>query len=370
MPTLFQLEAELTRIGAPFSKTAGLAKSVQLVSKDLDIASSFMRGIGQGVDATVALKNMGAASAISITAPNMAGMSQVFGKGDLSAEIAATLAHAETFASLDDALKLKPLWHGLEPSIMLGSTVAGLGTDVHMLLAPFGEGVAKSLAATMRATAWFPTIDDSVLRASLGPLPEFVRWAEARRRRRVEMWLRELGSGDDPATVELVEVDGSEYGRVYSAFRYAYLGQRVASRPGDDEAHCVPLADGYLYVWVLRIYRDGLDTFLEIRYPPWGTGVDGSIQRFDLFRHAKSSRILGGLGALGYGRRRGRKGLADVWEQSDFHRRYLEAKARATNPQPGRPPRQLDIAGVMGISEKHLRNIIRLHGLPDENVPK
>ncbi len=205
---------------------------------------------------------------------------------------------------------------------------------------------------------------DNLRKVTIG-LPPMVPWDGINRRLRVRQWLTELGSDDDPGSVELVELDGTNYGQEFQAFWYAFLGEPVDGRLGRGDQHIISVGGLTLRLWGVRIYRDDTDSFGEIRLPPWGNG-DLDLRQIDPFRPSGSQRILRGLRALGYGRRRGRQPLADVWEADEFHRAYRHADSVVRARRAGRRGSQLEVAGELGMSDRHLRRLITLHGLPDE----
>jgi AraC-like DNA-binding protein len=72
------------------------------------------------------------------------------------------------------------------------------------------------------------------------------------------------------------------------------------------------------------------------------------------------------LRALGYGRRSGRRSLEELWTQGEFHDHYLGAEKVVRARRPGKHPSQVEVAGEMGMSERHLRRLVGRYGLPGE----
>ena len=244
---------------------------------------------------------------------------------------------------------------------LMGESLRRAMVDALAPTTPFGPFIQSGYSTLFAAAQMM----EAVQKAMLASVAWVAPWDALHQRLRVRQWLWELGSEDDPASVELVEVDGAEFGPDFSACWFAYLGQRIEGRPAGGEAQVVTLGDTTLSVWGIRIYHDDTDTFVEIRHPPWGTGKP-DIRSFDPYRPAVSLRVISGLRALGYGRRRGRRPLTELWTGEEFHCAYRRAEDNVGARRAGKSGNQLDIAGELSMSDRHLRRLINLHGLPDE----
>lgn len=348
---------------------SGPAQAVAIDPVDFSSTASFSRAVGMAA----MVNDMSTMRSAVETAVHA---SDRFAAGNVIGAVASNI-YGSLASSVQAVKATQALAPSIDPKVLatVESAVARIEVTIPQSLVSAVEEMARQAQFSPVAAVNLP--DCATLSGALEGVADRIQeltsvpasvWSgreELYRRVRIKLWLEELGCDDDPGSIALIEMDGIERGHNYRNYWFEYLGTHTKQRPTGEDAKVLDLEGGFLCVWGVRIYHDDLDAFAEIRFPPWGTGAHVSVQGLDPFRPADGTRILGGLGALGFGRKRGRKSLDAVWSREDFYRRYLAARAVAKNPRAGRPPRDLDIAIEMSIDERHLRRLIRLHGRPD-----
>ena len=68
-------------------------------------------------------------------------------------------------------------------------------------------------------------------------------------------------------------------------------------------------------------------------------------------------------------RRRGRRSIEETWDPVEFHRWFRESYASAPRRRAWRRPLLIDVAGSMGMSDRHLRRLLSIFGWPEELRP-
>jgi hypothetical protein len=214
------------------------------------------------------------------------------------------------------------------------------------------------MVKSVRANFPLPALRDT--------LAAWESWNAERRRLRLREWLGELGAADDPAEVELIEVDGSERGQEWDDFWISCLGVRIKGQSKANDTGTVTIDGATIKVWSIRINRYDTEPYLEVRNPPFGHGRP-DLRNLDPFRPADHQRVLKGLRLIGYTRRRGRKSLDELWDADGFHTAYQAPESIVRTRRLGRRASQLEVAAEIGLSERQLRRLISLFGKPPEN---